>query len=226
MTHVNDGKDRGSLRTLLVDDHEVVRKGIAMLLETEFSLDVTEVATAEDAIRWVRDEAIGLVFLDVRLRGHDGLWALEQIRKVRPNVPILMMSTFDDQDVVQKAIELGANGYLLKEANLSQLADAINTAVNGGGLYLHPSVAQKVFALRQAGGPGGVDLSDRERAVLTRVVDGATNEHIASELYVSEKTVKSHLSSVFRKLGVSNRTQAAATAIRDGIVKLETSLAS
>lgn len=220
--------DGQRMRALLVDDHEVIRKGIAMLLEAEFSLDVVEAATAEDAVRWARDEKVGLIFLDVRLRGHDGLWALAQIRDARPDVPVLMLSTFDDQDAVQTAIETGANGYLLKEATTSQLADAINTAVDAGGLYLHPSVAHKVFQLRQSDGRGEIDLSDRERAVLNRVVDGATNEKIASELYVSEKTVKSHLSSIFRKLEVTNRTQAAAQAIRDGLVPGEscTSLAS
>lgn len=208
------------LKIVLADDHEVVRKGLCLLLEKEFGVHVVEAPSAHDAVAWAREPSVDLVVLDIRMPQKDGLAALEEIRKARKDVPVLMLSTFEDPECVQKAIALGANGFLLKGGNTNQLAEAIETAIHGGGLYLHPSVAHRVFRLQQTGNGPGEHLSERERAVLRRVAEGATNETIAGELYVSEKTVKSHLSAVFRKLDVRNRTEAAAKAIREGLVPL------
>jgi DNA-binding NarL/FixJ family response regulator len=211
-----------SLRVVLADDHDVVRKGLALLLESLFPFDVIEASTAEDAVQWGRDPATDLVLLDVRFPGHNGLWALAELRRHRPEVPVIMLSTFADDDSIQAALDAGANGFLLKEATTYQLQEAVDTALSRRGLYLHPNVAQRVLMRRRSEARYFDNLSDRELAVLRSVTEGATNEEIASRLHVSEKTVKSHLSSVFRKLEVTNRTQAAAVAIREKIVQTET----
>lgn len=208
------------LKVLLVDDHDVVRKGLRLLLENHFPFEVLEAATADDGIRSASDPEIGLVFLDVRLPGKDGLQALAEIRADRPDLPILMLSTFDDDDYVHTAIEEGAQGYVLKEASTHQLREAIDTALSGTGLYLHPSVAQRFLLRRRSEERYAGSLTGRELEVLKLVAEGATNDDIASKLFVSEKTVKSHLSSIFRKLEVTNRTQAASKALREGIVRL------
>jgi DNA-binding NarL/FixJ family response regulator len=175
------------------------------------------VGTAEEAVAWAKDPSVQLVLLDVRLGERDGLWALEQIRKVRSDLPVVMLSTFADAEFVQGAIELGANGYVLKEASTAQLAEAISIAMSGRGLYLHPGVTL-ALARPRGGVRESFDLSGRELAILELLAEGETNEKIAGALYLSEKTIKSHLSSIFRKLGVTNRTQAALKAIREHVV--------
>lgn len=209
-----------TLRVVVADTHEVVRKGFCLLLEAEFGCEVLEAPSPADAVRWAQDPAVDVVLLDVCKPQGNGVDVLAEIRQVNADIPVLVLSIHEDPDTVRRAIDAGANGYLLKEASTAQLAEAIETAVRRGGLYLHPSVAQSVFQLRQTTDRYAESLSDRELAVLTRVAEGATNETIAGELYVSEKTVKSHLTSVFRKLEVSNRTEAAAKAIRERIIDL------
>jgi DNA-binding NarL/FixJ family response regulator len=204
-------------KVLLADDHDVVRRGLSLLLESQFGLEVIEASNAQDAVAFARDPSVDLALLDVRLPGHDGLWALREIRSVRADLPVVMLSTFSDADYVQTAIEFGANGYILKEASTQQLRDALKTALSGDGLYLHPSVAHRVLQRRRSI-ERARGLSDRELEVLRLVAVGSTNDDIATKLFLSEKTVKSHLSSIFRKLEVTNRTQAAAKALREGIV--------
>lgn len=208
------------LKVLLADDHHVVRGSLRLLLESHFPFEVVEVATAEEAVDRARDDEIRLAFLDVRFPGRDGIWALGEIRGERPDLPVLMLSTFGDDGYVRQAVESGARGYVLKDATTDQLREAVEAALDGTELYLHPSVSRRLPQRRRSGGRSGHALTDRERQVLGLVVEGATNETIAETLLVSEKTVKSHLSSVFRKLEVANRTQAASKALREGIVTL------
>ena len=207
--------DKG-IRILLVEDHDIVRRGLRLLLEGELGAEVVEAATAADAVRWAADSSIDLVLMDVRLPGQDGLWVLGEIRAVRADLPVIVMSTFRDEDAVHAAIDGGAQGYIIKDATLAQLRDAIDSAMTGDGLYLHPAVAHLVAGRRRSADQD--QLSARELMVLQRLVEGAGNEEIAGLLFLSEKTVKSHLTSIFRKLGVSNRTQAVAKAIREDIV--------
>lgn len=220
MTASDQFEEGQQLRVLLADDHDVVRKGLRLLFENHFPFDVIEARSAEEAVSWAKDEETDLVFLDVRMPERDGLWALEEIRKERTDLPVLMLSTFSDDEYVTRAVDAGANGYVLKEATVHQLREAIDTALSGKGLYLHPSVAQRFLLRSRSDQRYGNTLSARELEVLERVAVGATNDDIAQALFVSEKTVKSHLSNIFRKLEVSNRTEAAAKALREGIVEL------
>ena len=218
-THSSPGaQNPDRLRIVLADDHEVVRRGLRLLLEDLFVCDVVDVATAEDAVSYARDSSVHLLLLDVRLGSRDGLWALKEIRGERPDLPVLMVSTFSTTENVQTAIDEGANGYVLKEATTNQLREAVEIALSGRGLYLHPAAAQAVAVHRRNREEGDLfKLSERELQILTLLAEGATNDDIGTRLFLSEKTVKSYLSSVFRKLGVNNRTQAALKALRAGL---------
>jgi two-component system response regulator NreC len=205
------------LRLLLVDDHVVVRLGLRFVLEHTFDCEVVECGDARQAVGLALGGGFNLVILDVRLGDPDGLWALGQIRAERADIPVLMISTYAAPDYVQGAIDKGANGYLMKEATTMQLQEAVTTAISGKGLYLHPAAAEAVRARPVAATTFG-DLSERELEVLRMVALGYTNNEIGTALYCSEKTVKSRLTSILRKLGFTNRTQAAAFALREGLV--------
>jgi DNA-binding NarL/FixJ family response regulator len=205
---------------LLVDDHSVVREGIRLLLETLLKMRVIEASSGPEALSVLGSETVDVVLLDARMPEHDGIWTLHKIRESYADLPVLMLSTYDTEEYVDQSLAAGAAGYLLKEASSQQLAEAIETALTGKGVYLHPAVAQRVLARGRGEEKDGQGLSERELEVLQLLAKGSTNDEIASALFLSEKTVKSHLSSIFRKLRVTNRTQAASKAIRERLVKL------
>ena len=215
------GSETGKRVVLLVDDHAVVREGLRLLLETLLGLEVVQAGSGTEALAIATSRHIDVALLDARMPEHDGVWTLQQIKKVKPELPVLMLSTYDTEEYVDRALESGAAGYLLKESSSQQLSEAIETALSGRGVYLHPSVAQRVLSRRQQQSERAANpLSRRELEVLQLLAAGATNDDIARTLFLSEKTVKSHLSSIFRKLAVTNRTQAAAKAIRENMVDL------
>jgi DNA-binding NarL/FixJ family response regulator len=215
------GADGAKRVALLVDDHSVVREGIRLLLETLLGLEVIQAGSGPEAVTLATAKHVDVVLLDARMPDHDGVWTLKELKKIKPDLPVLMLSTYDTEEYVDNALAAGAAGYLLKEANSQQLSEAIETALSGRGVYLHPAVAQRVLARRQQQSERVANpLSRRELEVLQLLAAGATNDDIAKALFLSEKTVKSHLSSIFRKLAVTNRTQAAAKAIRENMVDL------
>ena len=205
------------MRVLLVDDHPVVRLGLRFVLESHLGCEVTEVGDADVAADLARSGTFDLLIIDVRLDGRDGLWVVDRVRDARPDVPILMISTYDDPHQVQAAIDRGVNGYLLKEASPSQLEEAVEVAMSGRGLYLHPSAAASMRTRVVPAAAGR--LSPAEVEVLRMVAVGRTNGEIGIALFCSEKTVKARITSILRKLGVKNRTQAAAWALRAGLVE-------
>jgi len=214
---VTDASTPAALRLLLVDDHEVVRKGLRMLLEAALGCLVDEASGALEALASIEASPPDVVLLDARMPEYDGIWALQQIRARFEGIPVIILSTYDSAEYVDGAIEHGAAGYLLKDASSQQLAEAITTAREGRGLYLHPQVAHRLVGRRSAAAGGRV-LSERESQILQELVAGRSTDEIAAALFMSPATVKSHLTSIFRKLGVTNRTQAVSRALRDGIV--------
>ncbi|MEX2487865.1 MAG: response regulator transcription factor [Nitriliruptoraceae bacterium] len=208
---------RPAVRVLLVDDHEVVRQGLRLLLETALGLTVDEAGSGPQALAQAREHRPDVVLLDARMPEHDGIWTLRALRDAHPDLPVIMLSTYDSSEYVEGAITHGAAGYLLKDASSDQLLEAIRTATTDSGLYLHPQVAQRLLG-RHADVVSQPDLSLREQEVLTALVAGHSTDDIGTRLHLAPTTVKTHLTSIFRKLGVANRTQAVAKALREGLV--------
>jgi len=210
----------------VVDDQALMRDGIASLLSLERGITVVgTAANGEEAVRQVVELQPDVVLMDVRMPVMDGVAASAHIRRDFADMPILMLTTFDDDALVLAALQAGANGYLLKDLPPADLAQAIRSASHG--IYqLDPTIAAKLIAARvqpttapPAALPGRrVDeLTERERDVLRLVSTGATNREIADQLFIGEATVKSHISNILGRLGLRDRTQAAMYARDHGL---------
>ena len=209
-------------RLLLVDDHEVFRIGLRTVLEFEPDLKVVgEAGDATAGVQAAETLQPDVVLMDVRLGGIDGVQACREIRSRLPNVRVLMLTSFADEDVVMSSIMAGAAGFITKNVGRAELLAAIRTVARGGSL-LDPAITKPVLSrlvtlaerdrAREAGG-----LSEREREVLALVAQGCTNREIAERLVLSEHTARNHVSRIFEKLGLSRRSEAAAYAARIGL---------
>jgi DNA-binding NarL/FixJ family response regulator len=215
------------MRILIVDDHALVRRGMHYVVKEGFpDADVVEADGASSALDAVRDGApFDLALVDVRMPDLDGLELLRALKADRPDMPVIMLSTYDNAPYVKRALADGAAGYLLKDATPEDLAQAINVALSGSGNVLSPRVIQNLFEEHEAAGEHGssngrrgeYSLTQREHDILALLAEGRSNREIAQRLYLSEKTVKAHLAAIFRKLGVTNRTQAAMMAVQMGV---------
>jgi len=208
------------IRVLLADDHGMVRIGLkAMLVGTEIDI-VAEVESGEDAVRYALENDIDVVLLDVRMPNGDGLYALGRIRLERQNLPILMLSTFDNPTYVARSVALGANGYLLKSCSRDELLNAIRAAANGENVWTREELRRVTGALAtpRLGTEVDVPLTHRESEVLKQLALGLTNKEIATQLSISYETVKEHVQHILRKIGVADRTQAAVWAVRNKLV--------
>ena len=211
------------IRVLVVDDHPVVRAGLCGMLAAEPGVEVVgEASSAAGAAAATRAHHPDVVLMDLRMPDGDGVRATSLVLAERPQCRIVVLTTFDNEADILRAVEAGASGYLLKDASREELVRAIRAAADGG-TALAPSVAAKLVArLRPAGGAGGSvgpgGLSPREIEVLGLVSTGSTNGEIGRALFISEATVKTHLFRAFGKLGVSDRTAAVTAAIRRGIL--------
>ncbi len=207
---------RELIRILVVDDHVIVRKGLVALLNTVEGLAVVgEASDGEEAIQAHRTCRPDVTLMDLRLPKMGGVDAISKIREENPAARIIVLTTFDGDEDIYRALQAGAKGYLLKGMDAAELTDAIR-AVFAGKSRIPPAVAEKL-----AGRMGGPALTARELEVLRRIVAGRSNKEIASDLHISEATVKTHINSILSKLGVSDRTQAATSALQRGIVHLE-----
>jgi DNA-binding NarL/FixJ family response regulator len=206
----------GPIRLLLCDDHEMVRTGLRTFLELQDDMVVVgEAATAEQALALIPRLSPDVVLMDLILPGMPGVEAVRRIRAAHPRVKVVALTSYAGQDSVLPAIRAGVSGYLLKDVGPAELAEALRS-VHRGGAPLHPRVAATVLA--QVAEPARDPLTPRESEVLRLVARGLPNRLIARELALSEKTVKAHLSAIFAKLGVADRTQAALYAVRSGLV--------
>ncbi len=210
------GADR-PLRVLLVDDHEVVRAGLRALLESQDGIEVVgEVGGAADAVRQVGFNAPDVVVMDVRLPDGSGVEATRKIRDRWPDVAVLILSSFADEEALMSSIEAGASGYLLKRVYTDAIVDAVR-AVGAGESLLDPAMTKKLFTkLRDADRDDELiaRLSGQERRILSRLAEGKTNREIAEEMYLAEKTVKNYVSNLLAKMGMARRSEAAAYAAR------------
>lgn len=218
-----------AIKVLVVDDHPVVREGIAAMLGRLPGIAVVgEAANGQQAVEMAGRLRPDVVLMDLRLPIMDGVEATARITREHPGVRVLVLTTFDQDDMILAGLRAGARGYLLKDAPREEIARAI-AAVHGGQVTLHPVVAARVVE-HVAGGQGPVGevsipavespLSDRERDVLRCLSQGLANKEVAGRLHIAESTVKTHLANIFAKLGVNDRTEAVTEAIRRGWLQL------
>ncbi len=206
------------IRVLVVDDHPVVRTGIQGMLAT--SADFVVVGEASDGAAAVgQAEALrpDVVLMDLRMPGTDGVEATKRIRARHPEVQVLILTTYDSDDDIVRAVEAGAVGYLLKDSPRDDLFRGIQAAARGESV-LAATVASRLMGRMRT--PPGQALSPRELEVLALVADGNPNKNIARTLFISETTVKTHLAHIFTKLGVDDRTAAVTVALDRGILRL------
>lgn len=208
------------IRILVADDHEVVRSGLRSLLAgTEVEI-VAEVATGDQAVKYALEHDPDLVLLDVRMPEGDGLNALGRIKLEKPDMPVLILSTFDNPTYIARSVALGASGYLLKGCTREQMLDAIRTSAAGGSAWTRDELRRVTGALAtpRLAADVEVPLTQRESEVLRQLAYGLTNKEIAQALHISYETVKEHVQHILRKIGVSDRTQAAVWAVRKELV--------
>ncbi len=208
------------IKLLIADDHEVVRSGLKSLLGgTEIKV-VAEVASGAEAVKYALESDPDVVLLDIRMPDGDGLTALGRIKLDKPEMPILILSTFDNPTYVARAVALGANGYLLKGCTREELLAAIRTAAAGESAWTRDELRRVTGALATPRLTADVEvpLTQRESEVLRQLAYGLTNKEIAQTLHISYETVKEHVQHILRKIGVSDRTQAAVWAVRKELV--------
>ena len=206
------------IRLLIADDHSVVRAGLAQLAAT-FD-DVEVVATAADGAEAVErcvETQPDVVLMDLEMPDVDGIEATRRIGELAPEAQVVILTSFSDRERILRALDAGAVGYILKDATPDEVAEAVRAAARGES-PLDPKAARTLLASRREQEPAG-QLSEREREVLVMVAEGLQNKQISHQLGISEKTVKAHLTSVFRAIGVTDRTQAALWAERNGLTR-------
>lgn len=209
-------KKLNPIRVMLVDDHPAFRKGMAALIESEPGLEVVgQTGDGGEALALYRQKKPDIVLMDLRLPGLGGVEATMAIRKEFPDARIIVLTTFDTDEDIYRAVQSGAKSYLLKDTPEDELAATIR-AVHAGEPALPEKMAKRLAERQQR-----ADLSPRETEVLQLLTKGRSNKEIAASLFVSEDTVKAHLKTLFAKLKVQDRTEAAISAIRHGIVHLD-----
>ena len=206
------------IRILIVDDHPVVRDGLIGMLSSRPDLEIAgEASDGQQAVEQSARLCPQVILMDLRMPVLDGVEAITRIRARQPEVHVLVLTTYDTDADILRAIEAGATGYILKDAPRDDLYRAI-LATAQGQTYLSPTVATRLMDQLRA--PAETALSPREVEVLEWVAKGASNKEIARHLHLSEATVKSHLLHIFTKLGVNDRTQAVTLAVQKGIIEL------
>ena len=211
------------VQILIVDDHPILRDGLVAILSTQPDFTVVaEAASGEEALRIFPKLVPDVILLDLEMPGMDGVQVISKLRRIEPEVKIVVFTAFDTDERILGAIQAGAKGYLLKGAPRSELFSAIRIVHRGGSL-LQPVVASRLMN-QLAGSPPSSDmveaLTPREEEVLHLLAQGRQNKEIAAELFVTERTVKFHISSILAKLNAGNRTEAVTIALQQGLVEL------
>jgi two-component system, NarL family, response regulator YdfI len=215
------------IRVVIADDHPLMRKGLQMTFDAvaeDFTL-VGEAADGTSALRLVEELQPDVVLMDIRMPGIDGLEALEHIRAAWPQIAVVMLTTYNDDELVLRGLQAGACGYLLKDCDLDTLLDAIRTAARGDTLLQSGTITRLLQALPRAAATassprisGTFELTEREREVLAGVARGERNKEIAAHLGLTRRTIDTYLSNIFLKLGVDSRASAVAIALERGLL--------
>jgi two-component system NarL family response regulator len=205
--------DANKIRLMVIDDQAVVRQGFVSLIKTVPDMEIVgEGSNGQEAVDLFRQLRPDITLMDLRMPALSGAEAIRQIRSEFPAARIIVLTTFDGDEDIYRAVQAGAQGYLLKDMFFEELEAAIRK-VHAGARLIPGSVAERLAARMSSS-----ELTGRELEVLRQIVDGKSNKEIGNELNISEATVKSHINNILSKLGVSDRTQAATTALQRGIV--------
>ncbi len=209
------------IKILVADDHPMLREGLVAVLATQPDFDiVAEAADGDQTIKLVKSHNPDVILLDLEMPGTDGVAALRELQAIGTTVKTLVFTAYDNDERILGALRAGARGYLLKGASRRELFSAIRT-VYAGGSTLEPAVTEKLLQhMSGEGGPQPESPTPREMEVLDLLSKGLPNKEIASRLYITERTVKFHVSSLLHKLGAANRTEAVTVAAQRGLIQL------
>ena len=211
------------LQILLVDDHKIVRKGVRLYLASQADMEIVgEAGSGEEALTWVEEKAPDVVLMDLMMPGMGGIEATRRIKALSPATLIVVLTSSQEREHVLPAMTAGASAYVLKDVGPAELANTIRRAV-AGEVVIEPRVASQLIAVLQKPASTAeqallADLTTRETEVLKLIANGLSNAQIAENLFISEKTVKTHVSNVLWKLQLNDRTQAAVFAWKEGLV--------
>jgi DNA-binding NarL/FixJ family response regulator len=213
-------EEGGPIRVILVDDHEVVRRGLRGFLELQDDIDVVgEASDGAIAVELAAREQPDVILMDLLMPNMDGLTAIARIKQEQPEIEIVAVTSFIEEEKVTSALEAGASGYLLKDADAEEVAQAVRAA-HGGEVHLDPAVARLLAQrMRNRRETEPVEpLTPREKEVLAQLAKGASNKEIAYELSITERTARTHVSNILGKLGLASRTQAALWAVEHKLI--------
>ncbi len=220
-----EGAIQGTIRVAVVDDQRLFARGLSGLVDMLPDVEVVGVAyDGEEAIALCRREEPDVVLMDISMPKMDGISATREIRSLLPQSAVIILTAHEEDERVFEGIKAGAQGYLLKDAELEDLSRAIRT-VYAGDTIIAPELAQKMLSTFQSGGPKGSrlvpPLTERELGVIRALAQGMSDRQIARSLGISEKTVRNHTSNIYRKLHIFDRTQAVIYAVREGVIDVE-----
>ena len=208
-------KPANAIKVLIVDDHPVVRIGLRTMLDSEENISVTGLAeSAREAITEVQRAQPDVVLMDLRMPEMEGTKAIAELRRIQPDLRILVLTNYESDEYIFRALQAGAMGYLLKSTPQEEIVRAVEM-VHQNQRCVPPNIAQRLFETISR-----EELSQRELEVLTLVAKGLTNKEIATRLFISDKTSRNHVASVLGKLNAKDRTEAATTAIKRGLIRI------
>lgn len=212
------------ISVLIADDHALMRQGLKQLLELEQDIKVVQLAeNGDDAILKAVDSRPDVILMDINMPVLNGIQALKKIKEMNLNTKVIILTIHDDREYLLETINIGADGYVLKDADSNSLVKAIRN-VNNGISYIHPTLANELLKEYKKkdshSNSHSTVLTKREFDVISLIAKGYNNKEIAEELYISEKTVKNHVSNIFKKINVNDRTQAAIYALKNNITKM------
>lgn len=207
-------------RILIADDHLIIRQGLRLILETEEALDlVGEASDGAEALQLCAELRPDVVLMDLRMPGMDGITAIEKLRQSQPEIAVVILTTFNEDELMLRGIRAGAKGFLLKDTDRGTLFDTIRAAARGETL-LKPEIMSRLLqaAAAPAASANPFNLTEREKEVLAAVALGERSKEIAAKLHITERTVKAHLASIYQKMGVDSRAGAIAVAAQNGLL--------